>query len=107
MLLIPRNIWAKLTIAASLDTIGSSTYMLPGLGEATDLIWGPAQAMIVKAMYEGEVPPYAHYISAVEEILPFTDLLPSATLLWLRAYSGDVMHHVAPLARSLDNRRRL
>lgn len=89
--LLPQNIWAKLAVAVSLDAIGSSSYLLPGLGEASDLVWGPTQAMIVKALYEGDVPPYAHYISAVEEILPFTDVLPSATLLWLRAYSGSIV----------------
>jgi len=84
--LLPRGAFGKLAVALCLDAIGSFTYMLPGLGEIGDLVWAPLQAIIVSVMFEGMVHPRAHYLSFLEELLPGTDILPSATLFWARAY---------------------
>ena len=55
--------------------------MIQVLGEFTDLAWAPTQAIIMAAMYS-ETSPYMHYVGLVEELLPFTDIIPSATLAW-------------------------
>lgn len=82
--LVPVKTFNKLLVALALDFIGNSSYALPLLGEGTDLVWGPLQASIVACMFKGEVPPTAAYASALEEILPFTDIIPSATMLWMK-----------------------
>jgi len=81
----------------ALDAIGNSSYALPGLGEAADLAWGPLQALIVGALFSGQIGQYGQYLSAVEEMLPFTDVIPSSTLLWLRVYSKDLVSAASSL----------
>lgn len=88
---LPRQRWVQLLVAVCLDIIGCSSFLLPGLGEFGDLLWGPAQALIVKNMFKDNISPYAHYLSAVEEILPFTDVIPSASILWIRAHAPTIL----------------
>jgi hypothetical protein len=52
-----------------------------GLGELTDVAWAPTQAVIMAAMY-ADKSPYMHYVGLLEELLPFTDIIPSATMAW-------------------------
>lgn len=79
----PKGKWERLVVSLVLDAIGSSSYLLPILGELTDLAWAPMFAVMVAAMYS-ETSPYMHYVGLVEELLPFTDIIPTATLAWLR-----------------------
>jgi len=79
----PKGKWERLVTSVILDGIGCSSYLLPVLGELTDLAWAPLFAVCVHAMYS-ESSPYAHYVGLVEELLPFTDIIPTATLAWLR-----------------------
>jgi hypothetical protein len=37
--------------------------------------------MLMAAMYS-DSSPYMHYVGLLEEILPFTDIIPSVTLAW-------------------------
>ena len=43
--------WVKLSISLVLDGIGVSSFLLPGLGEATDAGWAPISALLVQALY--------------------------------------------------------
>ena len=79
----PKGKWERLAVSLVLDVIGSSSYLVPVLGEFTDLAWAPVFAVCVAAMYS-ESSPYMHYVGLVEELLPFTDIIPTATLAWLR-----------------------
>jgi hypothetical protein len=83
-----------------IDFIGSSSYLLPGVGEGFDVAWAPIQTILLMAMYD-ETMPSLKYISFMEEILPFTDVLPSGTLGWCRQYSplllGEGMKRVDEL----------
>jgi len=79
----PKGRWERLVTSLILDTIGASSYLLPVLGEFTDLAWAPLFAVALHAMYS-ETSPYAHYVGLVEELLPFTDIIPTATLAWFR-----------------------
>lgn len=71
----------KLVASLLLDFIGSATFVVPGIGELADLLWAPLSASLVSAMY-AESSPNAKYLAFVEEVLPFTDLIPTATLAW-------------------------
>jgi hypothetical protein len=77
-------------VSLLIDFIGSSSYLLPGVGEAFDITWAPIQTILLMAMYDKAMPSLK-YISFIEEIMPFTDVLPSGTLGWVRKYSPLVM----------------
>lgn len=85
-MVMPQDMMGKLVVSLVIDFIGSSSYLLPGVGEAFDLAWAPTQTVLIMAMYDSSMPSLK-YVSFIEEIMPFTDLLPSATLGWVRSYS--------------------
>lgn len=84
-LVLPVGIWSKLTTSLLIDLIGSSSYLLPVVGEGLDLFWAPMQTVLIMAMYES-TSPNLKYVSFVEEALPFTDIVPSATIGWTLQY---------------------
>jgi len=63
-----------------LDLMGDASYLLPGLGEELDLAYAPAQAIALKMMFRYTALPALGF---TEEILPGTDIMPSATFGWL------------------------
>mmetsp|Transcript_1995 Transcript_1995/g.6036 ORF Transcript_1995/g.6036 Transcript_1995/m.6036 type:complete len:91 (-) Transcript_1995:377-649(-) len=65
--------------------IGNATYLLPFIGEGFDLIWGPVQAVLMGAMFD-KVEPNAKWFGLLEEVLPMTDVIPSASLTWLKCH---------------------
>lgn len=87
----PEDMVGKLVVSLVVDFIGSSSYLLPGIGEAFDVAWAPTQTVIVAAMYD-DVSPSLKYISFVEEIMPFTDLIPTATMGWVREFGPEFFH---------------
>ena len=86
-----QDIMAKLLVSLAIDFIGSCSYLLPGVGEAFDLAWAPAQTILISAMYD-DTTPSLKYISFIEEILPFTDFVPSATIGWTKEYSPILLN---------------
>ena len=83
--LLPTSIWHKLGVSLAIDFVGSCSYLIPAAGEVFDLAWAPAQTVLVMAMYDKEMP-YLKYVSFAEEILPFTDIIPTASLGWCREF---------------------
>jgi hypothetical protein len=77
----PRNMWARLGVSLFIDALGSASYLVPVVGEVTDLGWAPLQTILIMALYDTTTP-HLKYVSFVEEILPFTDFVPSATIGW-------------------------
>jgi hypothetical protein len=68
------------------DLIGIVTYIFPFLGEFGDVIWAPLSAVIISHMYKGIVGKVGGFVSFAEEILPFTDFIPTFTLTWIYNY---------------------
>ena len=87
---LPKDMMAKLIVCLLIDFVGSSSYLLPGVGEAFDVAWAPTQTIMIAAMFD-HVSPNLKYISFVEEILPFTDVIPSATLGWLKEFGPIIL----------------
>jgi hypothetical protein len=83
--ILPAGIWQRLLISLLIDLIGSSSYLLPIVGEGADVAWAPIQTILIMAMYD-KTSPNLKYVSFVEEILPFTDIVPSATIGWLMQF---------------------
>lgn len=74
----------QLSLSILFDGIGMFTYMLPGLGEFADIVWAPVQTLYIMAMVWNE--DYRFVLMGLgfaEEILPFTDFIPSCTVAWI------------------------
>lgn len=73
----------KLILGLIFDFIGMLSYIIPGIAETTDLIWAPISGMLLVAMYKGTVGKVAGVIGTLEELIPFTDIIPTFTITWL------------------------
>lgn len=80
------NKMRKLLIGLLLDGIGMISFSIPFLGEFSDVIWAPIAAFIMSRMYKGRVGRVASILTFVEEIIPFTDVIPSFTITWIYTY---------------------
>ena len=56
-----------------------SSFALPGIGEAADALWAPVSAFLVQTMFGR---PALSGLAFVEEVLPFTDVIPTALISW-------------------------
>ena len=65
-----------------MDLIGMSSYVLPFLAEVTDLVWAPISAMIFNKLFGGKLGMIGGVLNFLEEIIPFTDIIPSFTIAW-------------------------
>lgn len=83
--LVPTTMWPKLALSVAVDFIGCTSYAVPVLGETADVLWAPMSYLLIDAMYR-ESSPWAGLFGAAEEILPFTDIIPTATLAWIKEY---------------------
>lgn len=90
-----REKWAKLLISIAVDVVGWSSFVLPGVGEVEDVVWAPVSAAMVQALYGNRL---LTGIDFVKEALPFTDVLPTATVGWAIQYT--------PLGRFVPTNRK-
>jgi len=89
-IVLPKDMMAKFIVCLLIDFVGSSSYLLPGVGEAFDVAWAPTQTIMIAAMFD-HVSPNLKYLSFVEEILPFTDVIPSACLGWAKEFGPVIL----------------
>jgi hypothetical protein len=75
-----RQKWNKLALSAAIDAFGALSYLLPVVGEATDAVWAPFSAALINVLYANRLLALAAF---VEEALPWTDALPTATIGWM------------------------
>ncbi|MDA3846777.1 MAG: hypothetical protein PF505_09605 [Vallitaleaceae bacterium] len=77
--------YTKLVISIIIDLIGNASYLFPVIGGIVDIPW---------AFLSGGVMMFALYPNhkigaaggAIEEILPGTDIIPTACILWIIDY---------------------
>lgn len=60
-----------------MDLIGCASYLIPGFGESFDLIWGVIAGIVFKNWFGSNI---GAICAAIEEIAPFTDIIPSFTI---------------------------
>eukprot|EP00404_Azadinium_spinosum_P019217 CAMPEP_0180491822 /NCGR_PEP_ID=MMETSP1036_2-20121128/39851_1 /TAXON_ID=632150 /ORGANISM="Azadinium spinosum, Strain 3D9" /LENGTH=343 /DNA_ID=CAMNT_0022500103 /DNA_START=65 /DNA_END=1093 /DNA_ORIENTATION=+ len=70
----------KLFACLGVDIMGNVTYFCPAVGEFGDAVLAPASSVALKMMFNSNG---VAAIGGVEEILPFTDIVPTATLAWI------------------------
>lgn len=68
------------------DAIGMASGAIPLVGGFLDLLWAPYAAKKMSAMYPGKKGKLASVLVFLEEILPFTDVIPTFTLMWLYTF---------------------
>jgi hypothetical protein len=68
------------------DVIGTISFGIPLVGEFTDVVWAPVAGFLMTWMYKGKVGKVAGMFTFLEEIIPFTDFVPSFTLMWIYTY---------------------
>jgi hypothetical protein len=66
--------------------VGMLSFTIPFIGEFSDVVWAPISGFLMTKMYKGRVGRIGGIISFAEEFLPFTDLMPSFTLVWFYIY---------------------
>ena len=74
--------WAKLVGCLLLDLAGDASELIPGLGELTDVVYAPVEAGLLKALFASNA---IAAFGFAEELLPFTDIIPTFTLSWCLA----------------------
>lgn len=68
------------------DLVGMSTMIIPFVGPFLDILWAPFAAKKMNDMYKGREGKIASVFVFLEEILPFTDVIPTFTLMWLYTF---------------------
>jgi len=68
------------------DGIGMLSFSIPLIGEFSDVVWAPLAGFLMTWMYKGKVGRIAGVFTFLEEIVPFTDFIPSFTLTWIYTY---------------------
>ncbi len=77
----------KLITAIIIDILGFLSTFIPAAGGIGDVIWGPISGLLIAILFP------KHKIVAlggvVEEILPFTDIVPTAYIAWWLTYKKN------------------
>ena len=72
----------NLGICIIMDVIGMASYIIPGWGEFADLVWAPISGFVFYKLFGGRFGLIGGVLDFLEEVLPFTDVIPSFTIAW-------------------------
>lgn len=76
----------NLILGVLFDAVGMMSFTIPLLGEFSDVVWAPIAGFLMTWMYKGTVGKVGGIFTFLEEIIPFTDFIPSFTLTWIYNY---------------------
>lgn len=68
------------------DALGMLSFVLPGIGEFSDVIWAPLAGWLMTRMYKGKIGQAAGIVTFVEELIPGLDVIPTFTIMWVYTY---------------------
>ncbi len=71
-----------LALCVLLDAVGMMTYLIPALGEFGDIVWAPISGFLFYRLFGGRFGLVGGVLNFLEEVLPFTDIIPSFTIAW-------------------------
>jgi hypothetical protein len=77
----------SLLFCIAMDLIGYANYAVPGLGEYSDILWAPLSAWLFYQHFGTWRGAMGGIFNLIEEALPFTDFIPSFTIMyfWLQS----------------------
>ena len=81
---VPCKVLFLLLLAVTIDAIGILSFALPFLGEFADVLWAPVSGWLIATFFEDTT---LARLGLLEELLPGTDLLPTASIAWARQYA--------------------
>lgn len=73
----------NLKLCILLDAIGMVSFLIPGIGEGFDAVWAPISGFLFLIMFKS---PMGALLAGAEEIIPFTDIIPSFTIGYFLLY---------------------
>jgi hypothetical protein len=76
----------NLILGIVFDAIGLLSFTVPLIGEFSDVVWAPIAGYLMTTMYKGKIGKIGGIVTFFEELLPFTDFIPSFTLTWTYNY---------------------
>ena len=76
----------SLALCIILDIIGYASFSVPFLGELADVVWAPISGMIFFRLFGGKMGLFGGGFSFLEELLPFTDFIPTFSIAWAMRY---------------------
>jgi len=86
--------YKKLALGILFDALGYVSFVFPPF----DIVWAPLSAYLMTRLYKGKKGKIAAVVTFIEEALPFLDVVPTFTLMWVytfvfnkEKYSGDVI----------------
>ncbi|NVJ87913.1 MAG: hypothetical protein HWD82_00520 [Flavobacteriaceae bacterium] len=86
--------YKRLLLSILLDLIG----LIPLI----DIIWAPISGYIMTQLYKGTKGKVAGVISFIEEIIPFSDFIPTFTIMWFYTNFVDNKNIKEQSSKSLD-----
>ncbi len=78
-----KNKYTLLIAGVFFDLVGMLSFVIPGIGEFSDVIWAPLASFIIYKMYKGTEGKIGGLVTFVDEILPGLDVIPTFTLMWI------------------------
>ncbi|MGF2414128.1 hypothetical protein [Ferruginibacter sp.] len=72
----------NIAICIIMDVIGIATYAFPVLGEFGDIVWAPVSGYLFFKLFGGRFGMIGGVLNFLEEVIPFTDVIPSFTIAW-------------------------
>ena len=78
-----KNKYTLLIAGVIFDIIGMLSFVIPGVGEFSDIIWAPLASFLIYKMYKGTEGKIGGLVTFVDEILPGLDVIPTFTLMWI------------------------
>eukprot|EP00928_Gymnodinium_smaydae_P099348 TRINITY_DN9452_c0_g1_i2.p1 TRINITY_DN9452_c0_g1~~TRINITY_DN9452_c0_g1_i2.p1 ORF type:complete len:369 (-),score=56.92 TRINITY_DN9452_c0_g1_i2:62-1168(-) len=85
---LTKSKYRMLVVSSVLDLLSISNSALDltaFLGQATGVAWGPIQGMFIRSAYDGAN--VMAMLSSLEEMLPYTEVVPSCFISWLLSYN--------------------
>jgi hypothetical protein len=81
-----KNKYVILVLSLLFDALGYASFIIPGIGEFSDIIWAPVSAFLMMKLYKGTSGKVGAAISFIEEVLPGLDVIPTFTIMWFYTY---------------------
>ncbi len=72
----------SIALCVILDVVGMATYIIPALGEFGDVVWAPISGFLFFKLFGGRFGIIGGVLNFLEEIIPWTDFIPSFTIAW-------------------------
>ena len=75
----------KFILGFCFDALGYVSFIVP----LFDIIWAPLSGYLMTQMYDGKKGKIAGVLVFIEEALPFSDVIPTFTIMWIYSYYFD------------------